>query len=189
MSLRCRTSSALYTGIHLPVASSSRPFSRAVTTSLRYWSFFFICFILFLFSIHNLLSTWLTVPFLSSQPLPPFLPGHHPAHCSLTSDAAYHVEEDSAVFGGHPPESVWIAAHALCRQAAQYTFQSSGSHGGHAGVSQGGNAASGDTTGTLYCWVMLSCPTGVWLYVAHMILGYILLIYLTALFLTPSRTV
>lgn len=69
----------------------------------------------------------LSSPCLPSFPLPPL--------------AAYHVEEDSAVFGGHPPESVWIPADAVCGQAAQYTFQGSGSHGGHTGVSQGRDAA------------------------------------------------
>lgn len=55
--------------------------------------------------------------------------------------AAYHVEEDSAVFGRHPPESVWLPADALCGQAARYTLQGSGSHGGHTGVPQSGDAA------------------------------------------------
>lgn len=77
-------------------------------------------------------------PNLSSSP---FSVSSSHLFLTLFSLAAYHVEENAAVFGRDPLESVWLPADAVCGQAAQYTLQGSGSHGGHAGMSQGGDAA------------------------------------------------
>lgn len=54
---------------------------------------------------------------------------------TLSFFVAYRVEEDAAVSGRHPSESVWLPADAVCGQVAQYTLQGSGSHGGHTGMS------------------------------------------------------
>lgn len=73
-----------------------------------------------------------------------------------SSFTAYDAEEDFAVFGRYPPESVRLPADAVCGQAAQYTLQGSGSHGGHPGLSQGRDAAGWDTTGTTCARVVMA---------------------------------
>lgn len=82
--------------------------------------------------------------------------------CKALPHSANNAKEDPAVFGRHPPEPIWLPPDSLCRQAAQHTLQGSGPHGGHAGMSQGGDAPSWDKTGTLDELVCILPAKGSW---------------------------